>query len=147
MDPVSLATSIAILAAMKTVQSTVDGQIGEAGWALGQKILDKARGVFGRNEDNEAVALLEAVEVAELPSEEQNTALVATLVEHLTPAKKAQAELGELIAQAESDEVLGPLLRSEGAERMAAGIQVNQTVIGTENKTFGVVQGDVNLGG
>ena len=145
MDPVSIATSVAVLAGLKTLQSTVDGQIGQIGWGLGNTILDKARSVFRRNEDEEALAQLEAVEAAELPTESETSALATTLAEHLTPAKKTRAELAELLEQAQADDVLGPLLRGDGAQRLAAAIQVNQTVIGNKNKTFGVVQGDVNL--
>jgi hypothetical protein len=145
MDPtvVAIATQIAILAGKKAVEA-IGKEVGESGWGLGVKILDKARSVLRRNSD-EAADGMEAVEASAEVSDKQVEELAKVLAENLAPAKKDTAELEKLLADAAKDDELGSVLAGDDVSRITNN--VTQTVIGDNNTVIGTVGGDVNRGG
>lgn len=142
MDPISIAATVALLAGKKVVEKIGD-KAGDAGWGLGNKILDKVRGWFSVT-DKVATKQLEAVEEATDPTEEQVSELAALITERLKAAPTIADELAPMVEAAHNDAELAPLLTTSDSV-VAASTVINQSASGTGHIQVGQAGGDVNI--
>jgi hypothetical protein len=125
MDPLSIGTAVAILAARSLGKKAAEKaseklgeEAGEAGWALGQRILDTARDWFG-NTDKTAEKQLAELEAATDPVPAQVDAVANLVDERLPAAPSVRERLAPMIQSARRDPELGPLLQQAAATQQA----------------------------
>jgi len=146
MDPVSIGTAVAVVAA-KTVgkklaeaaAEKVGEEAGEAGWGLGRRMVAKVHSWFSTDED--AVAALEAVVDNDNPAEAEVVALAELIDERLEAAPLVKSELQPMVDQAHRDEVLSEILKTAPQAQIAGGDIHNQRA---GNNSI-VAGGDVNI--
>lgn len=128
-DPLSIGATVAILAAKslgKKAAETASEKLGEkaglGGWDLGKAIVQKVRGLFSLT-DKEAERQFAEVEEAEAPTSDEVAALAELIDERLPAAPTVRDELAPMVAQAQSDPILAPVL-DEGRNVIQAGRDV-----------------------
>jgi hypothetical protein len=141
MEPISIASAVALLAGKKLVEK-VGSEAGGAGWGLANKMIGRVRGLFSASENAVGLAQLEAVEEAEAPGEAEIDRLAALVTEELSEAGKVAKQLAALVEQARRDPVLARFLVSAGAVEERASLILHQTVTGDDNIVAGTVGGD-----
>jgi len=149
-DLVSIGVAVALLAGKKTLERAgekIGEEAGEAGWNLGNKILDKVRSLFSLT-DKAAKAQLEEIEHTVDPTDEQVNELGAKVSKYLVVAPDLVSELGPLIEAAQKDLLLGPLLAGIDSEAKKASGIIIQSISGDSSGgsiQIGTAGGDVRI--
>ncbi len=140
-DPVSIGTVVAVLAGRKVVDA-VGSKVGEAGWGLGNKLLDRVRSWL-RDTDEDVERALGELEAAEDPSDGWVAELAQMVDARLVAAPKVAQDLTALVELVRQDPDLALLIPSEGSTAVAGDV-INQQASGDRSIQVGKVEGDFN---
>ncbi len=141
-DPVSIGTVVAVLAGKKVVEA-VGSKVGEAGWGLGNRVLDRVRDWF-RNTDKDAEKALGELEAVADPTGQQVAELAQLVDARLEAAPSVAEDLAVLVGLVRQDPELGPLIPSGGSTALGGDV-VNVHSSGDRATNVGKVEGDMNI--
>ena len=126
MDPVTIGTTVALLAAKSAGTQLAEkfGEgAGESGWGLASRLIGRVRAWFSSTDESAEAQLLALVEATE-PSEEELASMAHLIATRLDAAPKVRDELSKLVEMTQSDPELGQLLR-ESSIALSSGRDSN----------------------